>query len=200
MTAKTTTQPDAVAAAEQLLAAAQEAAAKETQRVKRASEELQDLTEQIANTDPDDAAAFAKLVTERETLAARREAMVTRQARAMAAEGRARGAVMQAGLAAQEEQLADLAAKIRAEDERIMAEAQAAEEGLVTRVRGLRALLNEWRELEMRRRAAAGRDGPGIQTIWLGSELAKTGDSDLVTPALLQIRSARAHMAIYASR
>ncbi len=192
------TKIDAVTAAEQDLAAAQAALAKEHARLKGADDQVATTTAELEKADPDDAAAFSKLTTALNGHVARSGAIDARVSAAVAAVAAAEKALKGAKLAVQEEALADLAAKIKLEDEACMAEAVAAEERLVARVRGLKALLTEWRELEMARRQAAGTDGPGIMSLSCGSEWSKVGDLYLTPPALAGIRSSRAHMAIYA--
>lgn len=183
-----TSPSDAVEAADQTLAQASASLVRERQRIKQTQDQAAALSAAIASTDPDDVGTFADLVRERDTLRGLLEALAVREASAETAVRQAEVALRQARETAAAAELARLEAEILKADAACTAEAQAGEERLLLRVRQVGVLLNQWREIEVKRREAAGVEGTPIAQAFCGSEWAKVHETRVASRALTEIR------------
>lgn len=191
--------PSAVVAAEQVLAQSRAALVRERLRSKQTQDQVAAISVEIGETDPEDTDAFAKLVSARDALRGRLEALATREGKAAADVAAAEEALQQAKAAAVVVELASLEAEIAEADAACTAEAEAAEQRLLTMVRRVRQLVEKRRELEMLRRQAAGEDEPSVHSMAFGSDWAATSDSRVGSRAFGEMREFKASQAIHRS-
>ncbi len=177
----------AVSAAEQTLTEAHATLERERQRIKETTAQVDSISAAVGAANPDNVGDFADLVRERDTLLGLLEALALRESEAVASLHSAERAAEQAKAAELRSKATELEARIAKADAACLAEAVDGETRLLRRVRELKDLVDQRRELEPQLGNAAGH----IHSMTFGSEWAGFSTGNLTLPVLDGLRRSR---------